>query len=61
MVADELLIAFLVMILGGFVTPPEYVTRQPSPLGTLNARYARGKISPEEYLRMRSELGGGTR
>ncbi len=55
-----LLVIFLVIILGGFMAPPGYVTPPPPALETLNTRYVWGEISGEEYLRVRSELEGGT-
>ena len=63
-----LLVLFLVVILAlGASRPREPVPRYAPPpssagtaLETLNARYARGEISREEYLRIRADLEGRT-
>jgi len=63
-----LLVLILVVILAlGASRPREPVPRYAPPpssagtaLETLNARYARGEISREEYLRIRADLEGRT-
>ena len=63
-----LLVLILVVILAlGASRPREPVPRYAPPpssagtaLETLNARYARGEISREEYLRIRADLKGRT-
>src|SRR3989304_8586817 len=63
-----LLVLILVVILAlGASRPREPVPRYAPPpssagtaLETLNARYARGEISREEYLRIRADLAGRT-
>lgn len=53
-------ILLLVAALGALAPRPTYVPL-PSALETLDARYARGEVPREEYLRMRAELEGGDR
>ena len=62
------LVVLLVLVLGGALSPHErsmaylptasYPGPASSALDILNARYARGEISQEEYLRIRSDLTG---
>lgn len=59
------LILVLLAALGAFQSSPTYPQALYGPpaspaLETLNVRYARGEISREEYLRIRSEIEGGT-
>ncbi len=54
------LILILLAAVGAFnpsPVPPAYVSPSPS-LEVLNARYARGEITREEYLRIRADLEG---
>lgn len=57
-----ILILILIVAIGGlderpaYNTYPVYVPPQPSPLGILNERFARGEVSQEEYDRIRAKL-----
>ncbi len=51
-----LLVLVLLAALGALNERPPY--RAPTALETLDARYARGEISQEEYARMRNDLEG---
>ncbi len=68
MLVPVALVVLLVLVLAGPLSPHErsmtyFPTAWPpvpasSALDLLNARYARGEISQEEYLRIRSDLTG---
>lgn len=51
-----ILILILWVALGVSPPTPTYVAQVPTALETLNARYARGEISQDEYLRIRTDL-----
>ena len=46
------------VVRGGLLTPGAAPPREPSAREILEARYARGEIDRETYLRMREDLGG---
>jgi len=50
------LILILWVALGASSPTPTYVAPVPNVLENLNARYARGEISRDEYLRIRTDL-----
>jgi len=50
------LILILWVALGASAPIPTYVAPVPSAMDDLNARYARGEISREEYLRIRTDF-----
>ena len=59
------LILVLLAALGGFTPsqaqlPPAYPPMPPPAIDVLNARYARGEVSRDEYLRLRADLEGRT-
>lgn len=64
-VPGVLLIIILLAALGGLGERPmpvpyaAYPAPSPTALGVLEARYARGEISREDYLRMREDLTRG--
>lgn len=53
------LIVLLLAALGALAPSQTYVPASPA-LETLNVRFARGELTQEEYVRMRSELERGT-
>jgi len=69
MLVPLVVLVLLVLVFAGALSPREvplaYVpaTAVPMPAGSaleiLNARYARGEISQDEYLRIKSDLTGG--
>lgn len=68
MLVPLVVLVLLILVLAGALTPHEvparYVPVAPPPvpgptaLEVLNARYARGEISRDEYLRIRADLTG---
>ncbi len=52
-----MLIIFIAMILWGFMAQPQHESAPPPAQEVLDARYARGELPHEEYIRMSSELG----
>jgi putative membrane protein len=62
-VPGVLLILVLLAALGAFNERPAYPVYMPpaSALEILDARYARGEISKDEYLRLRADLEAGRR
>lgn len=50
------LILILWVALGASSSTPTYVAPVPNTLENLNARYARGEISRDEYLRTRTDI-----
>ncbi len=57
------LIVILLIALGGLrepAVPPNYGAPPPHPLQILEARYARGELTREDYLRIRDDLIRGS-
>ncbi len=50
------LILILWVALGASAPTPTYVASVPNAMDELNARYARGEISRDEYLRIRTDV-----